>query len=480
MKTEFLKARYDAIVVGSGPNGLACAIALAQAGLAVAVVEKAETLGGGARTEELTLPGFQHDVCSAVHPLALASPFFKKLPLHEYGLKWIYPDVQLAHPFDDGTVALLRQSVAETAQSLGQDRKSYKAFFGSLVSHFEDLMSEVLAPPVHIPKHPVLLAKFGLRALAPASLLAKTHFREEKTRALFLGTAAHSSASLTGFASSAVGLALQTAAHGAGWPIPEGGAKCITQAMTSYFKSLGGEIIINQSVQNIAELPESRLLFFDLTPRQILKIAGSSLPAGVVRSFKKYRYGPGVFKMDWALSSPIPWKNPDCLLAATVHLGGMPQEIINSEKSVNEGVVAQRPFVLLSQPTLFDPIRAPAGGHVAWAYCHVPHGSTIDMTEAIENQIERFAPGFKKTVLKRSSMFPRDLESRNPNLIGGDISGGLVNPKQLFFRPRIGVNPYSLDGKRLWICSSSTPPGPGVHGMCGYLAAQAALKTYRR
>jgi len=481
---EFTNKYYDAIVIGSGPNGLSCAIALAQKGLSVAVVEKFATVGGGTRTQELTLPGFLHDVCSAVHPLAVASPFFKSLPLHEYGLKWLYPQAEVAHPRDDGGVTLLKRSIVDTAKSFGRDQSSYKSFFEPLVAQFDDLMTEILAPPLHAPKHLSLLAKFGLNALLSANSFARLHFREENTRALFMGIAAHSAAPLTHFASSAAGLALHIAGHGSGWPIPEGGAKNISLALASYFKSLGGELVINREIQSLVELPKSHGIFFDLTPRQILKIAGASLPKHIAQSLQKFQYGPGVFKMDWALNSPIPWKNPDCALAGTVHLGGSSQEIIHSENAVNAGILNARPFVILSQPTLFDPTRAPSDLHIAWAYCHVPHGSNHDMRDTIENQIERFAPGFKKTILKSSCLFPKDLESRNPNLIGGDISGGLVNARQIFFRPRLSLNPYRLTGpddlseddrRQLWICSSSTPPGPGVHGMCGYHAAQRAL-----
>jgi phytoene dehydrogenase-like protein len=474
---NFTRSRYDAIVIGSGPNGLACAVALALQGLSTVVIEKAESIGGGTRTEELTLPGFFHDVCSAVHPLALASPFLKSLPLQDHGLKWILPDVQIAHPFDDGSVALVRKSVTDTALWFGRDQKSYQNFFEPYVNRFDDLMTEILRPTLHAPRHPGLLTRFGLNALLPASSFARLRFREEKTRALFLGIAAHSSAPLTSMASTGVGLALHLAGHGVGWPIPQGGAKSINLALASYFKSLGGEILTGQEVKSVSELPESEFVFFDLTPRQVLAIAGTSLPQGVSNSFRKFRYGPGVFKMDWALSSPIPWKNSDCALAGTIHLGATPEELTQSERAVNVGSVTARPYVLVSQPSLFDSTRAPSGAHVGWAYCHVPHGSTHDMTEAIENQIERFAPGFKKIILKRSQMWPKDLETRNPNLIGGDISGGLISASQIFFRPRVTTNPYRLDGKRLWICSSSTPPGPGVHGMCGYHAAHAALRS---
>ncbi len=476
MKANFEKRHYDAIVIGAGPNGLSCAITLAQKGLRVLVVEKSEKLGGGAKTEELTLPGFFSDVCSAVHPLALASPFFKTLPLQEHGLRWIHSPAEIAHPLDDGSVLLLKKSVHETAAALGVDQGFYNRFYGSFISHFDEFMKEILGPIFHNPKYIGLLAKFGIHALSSADLFSRAHYRDEKNRALFIGIAAHSSAPLTSFASSAIGLALQIAGHGAGWPIPQGGAKNISRALASYLKSLGGEIITAYEVLTLDDLPSSDLIFFDQTPRQILKIAGFRLSDSVAKSFVKYRYGPGVFKMDWALSSPIPWKNSDCYQSATIHLGGSAQEIIESEKNVNQNILNARPFVLLSQPTLFDSTRAPSGSHIAWAYCHVPHGSDQDMTEIIENQVERFAPGFKKVILKRQSISPKDLENRNPNLVGGDIFGGLVNARQIFFRPRVTMNPYSLGDRQLWICSSSTPPGPGVHGMCGYHAAMAALR----
>ena len=474
---NFSKSEYDAVVVGSGPNGLACAIELARNKLSVVVIEKSELAGGGLKTLELTEPGFFHDVCSSGYPLAVASPFLKNLPLADHGLNWIYSPAEVAHPFADGTVALLKRSVQETAKAFPKDQESYCKLFEPFVSKFDSLMKEVLAPPLHFPHEAGLFARFGLKAILSAEHFGKKNFKDERARALFMGIAAHSSGSLTMPASAAVGLALHLAGHGSGWPIAEGGAKILSRALISYFKSLGGEVITGVEVKTVQALPKNKFVFFDLTPRQILEIAGEQLSPSVQASFKKYRYGPGVFKLDWALDQPIPWRNPETALAATVHLGNYSEEIIRSENSVNAGTLSNDPFILLTQPTLFDRSRAPSGKHIAWAYCHVPNGSSIDRTEVMENQIERFAPGFRKTIIKRHVMFPRDLEAHNPNLIGGDISGGLVNTRQLFFRPRMSLNPYRLDGKKYWICSSSAPPGPGVHGMSGYHSARAALQA---
>lgn len=467
------KKSFDAVVVGSGPNGLSCAIVLAQAGLSVAVVEKSSRVGGGAKTEELTLPGFHHDVCSAVHPMGVASPFFRSLPLEDFGLKWIYSLVEAAHPLDGGRIVLLKRSVEETAKDLGKDRGAYSNIFSPLTKD-NDLISEILLPPFHRPRSLFKFARFGLSAITSSQGFAK-RFSGEEAQALWMGTAAHSAGSPAALGSSAPGLGLQVAGHGYGWPFPQGGSQSLSNALALFFKSKGGEIFNNVEVRKLDDLPEAKFIFFDLTPRQILKITENDLPANIKKSFGEFRYGPGVFKLDWALSTPIPWMNQECAKAATVHLGGTAEEIISWEENVSQGVIKGRPFVLLTQPSLFDSLRAPKGQHVAWGYCHVPSGSTQDLTDLVENQVERFAPGFKKTILARSRLSPQDLEKRNPNLIGGDISGGLVDLRQLFFRPRFALDPYAIDNKRFWICSSSTPPGPGVHGMCGYNAAMKAL-----
>ena len=471
-----MKKEADAIVVGTGPNGLAAAVTLARAGLHVRVLEAAATIGGGTCTAELTLPGFRHDLCSAVHPLAVASPFFRDLPLHEHGLEWIEPGAACAHPLPSGDCGLLTRDVAITALELGSDSGRYQTFMGKLASHWEEVMAETLQPAFHLPKHPFLLARFGALALMPAKDLARLFFREEKTRALFAGIAAHANAPLENPGSSAAGLMLTLAAHSRGWPLPRGGAQSIAGAIASYLHSLGGEIETNRRVEAPEELPPARVALWDLTPRQLARVFGSHLDPGERADFTSYQYGPGVFKIDWALSGPIPWKSPRVKESAAVHLGGTLEEIIAAERLPARGEHSETPYVLLTQPTLFDPSRAPPGKHVAWAYCHVPHGSTLDRTDAIERQIERFAPGFRDLVLARSTQNSRALEERNANLVGGDINGGALSLGQLLFRPRLKLDPYRISVPGHFLCSSSTPPGPGVHGMCGFNAARSALR----
>jgi phytoene dehydrogenase-like protein len=467
--------RDDAIVIGSGPNGLACAIALALRGLLVTIYEASDRVGGALRSEALTLPGFTHDVFSACHPMAVASPFFNELPLHKYGLEWIYSPAETAHPLDGGRAVVLYRSVEKTAALLGKDEKAYKNFFEPLVKESKSLFKSIMGPTLKFPRHPFLLAKFGLNALLTAEKFAETKFITEEARALFGGIAAHSAIPLTSPASAAPGLILNIAAHVCGWPIPKGGAQNFARALEAYFKSLGGKIILHKKILTLDELPSSKFVFFDLTPKQILKIAGQSLPHSIQKGFENYKYGPGVFKMDWALEGPIPWVASGCREAATVHLGGSLSEIVSAEEGLLKNRESEKPYVLLCQPSLFDGSRAPKGRHTVWAYCHVPNGSTKDMSTVMENQIERFAPGFKKLILKKSVLNTVSLEALNSNLIGGDISGGLISAKQLIFRPFPKLDPYSIDGKKFWICSSSTPPGPGVHGMCGYQAAIKAL-----
>lgn len=473
-------AAADAIIVGSGPNGLAAAVTLARAGLSVQVREAAAEAGGGTRSEPLTLPGFVHDVCSAAHPLGAASPIFRALPLEDFGLRWIRSPAALAHPLNDGTAALLWPELERTASGLGMDARNYRSLLGPLVRHWQELLEETLQPLAHLPRHPLLLARFGLRAIAPASALARARFRGEKARALFAGIAAHSSTPLQWPGSAAIGLVLAVAGHAVGWPIAEGGSGAIARALLGYLGTLGGEILTSAPVESLDELPGSRLVILDLTPRQALRVAGHRFPERYRRVLSRFRYGPGVFKMDWALSGPIPWTAADCLKAATVHLGATLSEIVESERAPVTGKTSQRPFVLLTQPSLFDPSRAPPGHHTAWAYCHVPHGSTEDMAARIEEQIERFAPGFRSRVLARHGMGPAELERRNPNLVGGDISGGLASFGQLLCRPAPGPDPYRAptigNGAPVFLCSSSTPPGPGAHGMCGYRAARSALR----
>ena len=465
----------DAVVVGSGPNGLAAAVALAQAGRSVVVREAAEVIGGGTRTEELTLPGYLHDVCSTVHPLGVSSPFFRTLPLEEHGLEWVHSPACLAHPFDDGSVALLERSMEATGETLGPDAKAWKKLMGTWVDRWLVLAEDVLGP-LEFPDHPFLLARFGLQGLRPAYGLAKSALKGDHARALFAGNAAHSMVPLTQSPTAAFGLTLVAAGHAVGWPIAQGGSRSISRALASYLRSMGGEIVTGAPVENLDELQRVPLVLLDLTPRQVLRIAGHRLSGRYRRALERFRYGAGSFKMDWALSEPIPWRSPECRRAATVHLGGTLDEIAASEHAPLEGKVPEKPFVLLAQPTLFDPSRAPEGKHVAWAYCHVPYGCDVDMTRAIEDQIERFAPGFRDVVLARSVMAPSALERHNPNLVGGDISAGAMTLRQVFFRPAMRRVPYSTPLPGVFLCSASTPPGGAVHGMCGYYAAQAALK----
>jgi len=469
-----MKSRYDAVVVGSGPNGLAAAITLAQAGRSVVVYEAQATIGGGARSTELTLPGFLHDTCSAVHPLAIDSPFFRTLPLRRYGLEWIHSPAALAHPMDEEPAVILHSSLETTAGGLGSDRDAYLRLFQPLVEKWEEIQHDALGPP-RWPKHPVTLARFGMRALWPAARQADMVFRTARARALFAGICAHSAVPLEWMATSAIGLVLTLAAHAHGWPIPRGGARAISDALAAHLKSLGGEIVASASVKTLAQLPPSQAVLFDLTPRQILAIAGLRLTSGYREQLSAFRHGPGVFKLDWALKGPIPWKDSACASAATVHLGDSLPEIAHSERACWKNTVVEKPFVLLAQPSLFDSTRAPEGRHTAWAYCHVPNGSEADCADLIENQIERYAPGFRDLVLARSEMNSRRLEQGNANLAGGDISGGANMLSQIFFRPTFSH--YTTSDPGLYICSSSTPPGGGVHGLCGYFAARKALEV---
>jgi phytoene dehydrogenase-like protein len=466
---------YDAVVVGAGPNGLSAAIVLAQAGRSVLVLEASERIGGGARTAELTLPGYRHDVCSAIHPMAAVSPLFTTLPLSDFGLEWIDPPAALAHPLDDGTAAVLETSLAATGATLGADASAYANLFEPFVRQAERLFPELLGP-LRVPRYPLLLARFGLRALRSASGFAGSAFETASARALFAGCAAHSILPFDKLTSAAIGLVLLLVAHVRNWPFPRGGSEAIVRALAGYFEHLGGEIETGRPVRSMDELPPAKAVLFDLTPRQVIAIAGERFTASYRRRLERYRYGPGVFKLDWALDGPIPWRAADCASAGTVHLGGTLEEIAAAEAAIWRGVHPEKPYVLVAQQSLFDATRAPPGKHTGWAYCHVPHGSTLDMTAAIEGQMERFAPGFRDRILARHHFSTRDFEAYNANYVGGDITGGVTDMSQLFTRPVARIVPYATSAKGIYICSSSTPPGAGVHGMCGYFAARAALR----
>jgi phytoene dehydrogenase-like protein len=455
-----------AVVVGSGPNGLAAALVLARAGRQVTVLEGEETLGGGCRSAELTLPGFVHDTCSTVHSLALASPLLRGLPFD-----LVHPEVPLAHPLDDGTAVLLHRSVEETAAGLGVDERAYARALGPLVREARPLFEQVLGPP-RPPRHPLLLARFARDGLRPAG---RSRFRGERARALLAGVSAHSMLPLSAPASAAFGLVLAIGAHAVGWPVARGGSQQIADALADEVRRLGGTVETGRRVGSLAELGDASPVLLDVTPRGLLALAGDRLPGLYRRRLDRFRYGPGVFKLDWALDGPIPWAAPEVARAGTVHLGGTLGELAASEAAVNRGEHAERPFVLLVQASLFDPTRAPAGRHSAWAYCHVPHGSTRDMTAEIEGQVERFAPGFTRLIAARSKMDSAEVQRRNPNYVGGDINGGAQDLRQLFTRPVARANPYTTPLPGVFLCSSSTPPGGGVHGMCGYWAARAAL-----
>lgn len=467
---------YDAVVVGAGPNGLAAAITLARAGHSVLLIEAKATVGGGMRTAALTLPGFRHDICSAIHPLGMASPFFANLPLAEHGLGWIQPDIPLAHPLNDGTAVALHRAFDATAQSIGADGEAWRKLMQPLAISWPKLAPALLSA-MPLSPHLFDLARFGLPALLPATQLARWLFRDERAQALFAGLAAHAIMPLERIFTSSFGLMLGVLGHAVGWPLPRGGSQAIADAMAAYFKSLGGEIVTGWEITSLDELPRARAILLDVTPLQLLKLAGARLPTAYKRQLARYRYGPGVFKLDYALAGPVPWRAAECHRAGTVHVGGTLTEIAAAERTVGQGGHPDRPYVLVTQQSLFDPTRAPAGQHTLWAYCHVPNGSTVDMTAAIEGQIERFAPGFQDLILARSAHNTRDIEQYNANYIGGDINGGMQDILQMWTRPVPRLNPYATPVKGLYLCSSSTPPGGGVHGMCGYHAAQAALRS---
>ena len=467
---------YDAVIVGSGPNGLGAAIALARAGCSVLVCEANATIGGGARSAELTLPGFVHDVCSAVHPLAAGSPFFETLPLERFGLEWIKPDISLAHPLDDGSAACLYRDVDFTAQQLPGDSSAYRCLMKPLAQEWKKLATELLQPMLHWPQHPLSLARFGIPALWPATLLSKILFKHEPARALFGGIAAHSFLPLESIASSAFGLVLGIAGHAVGWPIPRGGSQAIANALANYLAELGGKVETNHRVESVNDLPKSRALLLDVSVWEFLRIAREQLPSAYRRRLESFRHGPGIFKIDYALSEPIPWKAEACRRAGTIHLGGTLGEMAAAERDVARRKIPERPFTLVAQQSLFDETRAPRGQHTLWAYCHVPFGCDTDMSDRIDSQIERLAPDFRDCVLARHKMGAADLEKSNRNLAGGDINGGAANLPQLIARPILSPAPYRTPLRGVYLCSASTPPGGGVHGMCGYHAARLALR----
>jgi phytoene dehydrogenase-like protein len=470
------KMSYDAVVVGAGPNGLAAAVRLAQAKLSVLLVEANETIGGGARSAELTLPGFVHDLCSSVHPLAVASPFFRRLPLEQFGLKWIEPQIPVAHPLDGNRAAALYHSVKQTAKELGADERAYERLMIPLVSHWENLTAEFLQPMVHLPRHPIQFARFGLRALRSATGLAQKWFCAEPARALFGGLAAHAFLPLEQIPSAAFGLVLGMTGHAVGWPVPRGGSQQIANALADLFKSLSGEIVTGWRVEDVEDLPTARVILLDVTSRQLLRILCEKLPPDYRRRLERFSFGPGIFKMDFALDGPIPWAAEVCRRAGTVHVCGTLDEVARAERDVSRGEHPEKPFVLLSQPTLFDSARAPQGKHTVWAYCHVPNGSSVDMAPRMEAQIERFAPGFRDRIMARHVENCADLEKKNANLVGGSINGGSNDLWHLLARPIANPVPYRIPVPGFYICSSSTPPGGGVHGMCGFHAAEAAIR----
>ena len=469
----------DVVIVGAGPNGLAAAIALARAGASVRVLEAREEIGGGMRTKSLTLPGFAHDVCSGCHPMGALSPWFRTLPLEEHGLRWIRPAASVAHPLDDEPAVLLRLSVRQTASELGVDARAYEKVFSPFLRDPHDLLADLLAP-LRIPKHPLQMARFGLAGLLPATVALRARFRGKRARALLAGCAAHSILPLERPLTAAVAMIFALTAHVESWPVAAGGSQMIGRALGSYLSSLGGTIETDRRVRSMADLPPSRVVLFDTSPAQLADICEPALPAGYVRRLRRYRYGPGAFKLDWALDGPIPWKDGRVLEASTVHLGGTLEELAAAEGAVWRGEHPERPFVLVVQQSQFDPTRAPEGKQTGYAYCHVPSGSTVDRTDAIESQIERFAPGFRDRILARHKLNTVDLQNENLNYRGGAIAGGVADLFQFFTRPVARLDPYSTPNPRLFLCSASTPPGGGVHGMCGYYAAKSAARRLGR
>lgn len=470
-----MNTKYDAIVVGSGPNGFAAAITLQQAGLSVLLMEEKNVLGGGVRSEELTLPGFIHDICSAVYPLGEDSPVFKSLHLDEFGLEYLQPEYSVAHPFDDGSAVAVQESIENTSVQLGKDADNYKKIYSPLAKDWPSVRSAFVGP-LHLSAYSNVKVKFASYAISSASYFAKHQFITSHAQALFAGMAAHSMLPLNKLTSSSIGVVLNTVAHINGWPLPKGGAQQITNALAACFKKSGGEIQTGNRVTSLQQLPSSKIIMLDVTPKQLLSVAGDQFSKLYKWQLRKYKYGAGIFKIDWALSQPVPFTNDKCRKAPTIHIGGSLEEIYNSENIISKNKIADKPFVLFVQPGIVDGSRAPEGKQTAWAYCHVPNGSTINMTEIIEKQVERFAPGFRDCILARHTMNTQNVEAYNSNYIGGDINGGAATISQLFTRPVLRLSPYRTSAKGVYVCSSSTPPGGGVHGICGYYAARRALK----
>ncbi|HWE34334.1 MAG TPA: NAD(P)/FAD-dependent oxidoreductase [Solirubrobacteraceae bacterium] len=466
----------DAVVVGSGPNGLAAALTLALAGLSVEVFEAAPTAGGGCRTEQLTLPGFVHDVCSAVHPMLAASPFFRELALP--GVRVLTPEVAYAHPLDGGRAAAIVREVEDTAARLGRDRRRYEALMAPLVRDWQQVIDGALAPQRSLPRAPVAMVRFGLRSVWPARAVASM-FSTDEARAVLAGACAHSMQPLGAALTAGFGIVLGLLAHAVGWPVVEGGSARIAESLVIEIEACGGRVYTDARISDLSELPDARATLLDTSPRGLLELAGDRVPTRIRSALERFRHGPGVFKLDWALDGPVPWSAEACRRTATVHVGGTLEEVARCESEVACGRVPEQPFCIVVQPCVVDPSRAPAGKHTLWGYCHVPPGCPVDMTEAIEAQIERFAPGFRELVLARAAEFPADVERRNPNYIGGDINGGAATAWQTFFRPTVSWNPYRAGPPGVYLCSASTPPGGGVHGMCGVFAARTALRDLR-